>query len=104
MGTVLGFPVIERLELAGTLEELKRHGFHTVAAHPHTDRRRLSEADFTGDTCVVFGSEGHGLSAGVLAACDEVVAIPMAAGVDSLNVGAASAAFLYEANRQRARA
>jgi tRNA G18 (ribose-2'-O)-methylase SpoU len=36
-----------------------------------------------------------------LAACDEAVAVPMANGVDSLNVGAAAAVFLYEANRQR---
>ena len=74
-----------------------------VAAHPHTDQRTLSQADFTGDSCVVFGSEGNVLSPEVLAACDEAVAIPMAAGVDSLNVGAAAAVFLYEARRQRGR-
>jgi tRNA G18 (ribose-2'-O)-methylase SpoU len=51
----------------------------------------------------VFGSEGNGLSAAALAACDEAVAIPMASGVDSLNVGNAVAVFLYEAGRQRGR-
>jgi tRNA G18 (ribose-2'-O)-methylase SpoU len=49
----------------------------------------------------VFGSEGYGISDDVLAACDETLAIPMASGVDSLNVGGAAAVFLYEANRQR---
>ena len=34
-------------------------------------------------------------------ACDEAVAIPMANEVDSLNVGAAAAVFLYEVQRQR---
>ena len=72
-----------------------------LAAHPHTDKKVLSQADFTGDCCVVFGSEGHGISQGVLAACDEAVAVPMANDVDSLNVSMAVAVFLYEANRQR---
>jgi tRNA G18 (ribose-2'-O)-methylase SpoU len=49
----------------------------------------------------VFGSEGNGISPPVLAACDEAVAVPMADGVDSLNVSAAAAVFLYEASRQR---
>jgi tRNA G18 (ribose-2'-O)-methylase SpoU len=41
------------------------------------------------------------VSADVLAACDESVAIPMKDGVDSLNVASASAVFLYETQRQR---
>jgi tRNA G18 (ribose-2'-O)-methylase SpoU len=40
----------------------------------------------------------------VLATCDEAVAIPMANEVDSLNVSAAAAVFLYEVNRQRGKA
>ncbi len=89
--------------LAQTLHELRAHGVRCIAAHPHTDRKVLSQADFTGDCCVVFGSEGHGISQEVLAACDEAVAIPMANEVDSLNVSAAAAVFLYEVNRQRFR-
>jgi tRNA G18 (ribose-2'-O)-methylase SpoU len=61
----------------------------------------LPQADLRGDCCLVFGSEGNGISPGVLAACDEAVAVPMANGVDSLNVAAAAAVFLYEAARQR---
>jgi TrmH family RNA methyltransferase len=61
----------------------------------------LSLADFTGDCCIVFGSEGYGLTPNVLAACDEAIAVPMPATVDSLNVGSAAAVFLYEASRQR---
>ncbi|HLP78105.1 MAG TPA: TrmH family RNA methyltransferase [Candidatus Paceibacterota bacterium] len=52
---------------------------------------------------MVFGSEGHGISPEVLSACDEAVAIPMPPEVDSLNVNAAAAVFLYEVNRQRSR-
>jgi tRNA G18 (ribose-2'-O)-methylase SpoU len=87
--------------LAQTLRELRAHGVRCIAAHPHTDKKVLWQVDFTGDCCVVFGSEGHGISQEVLAACNEAVAIPMANEVDSLNVSAAAAVFLYEVNRQR---
>ena len=87
--------------LVETLRSLRARGFTCIAAHPHTDKKHLSQANFTGDCCVVFGSEGDGISPDVLAVCDEAVAVPMANGVDSLNVSAAAAVFLYEANRQR---
>ena len=75
-----------------------------VAAHPHVEGRPLSQVNLGGDCCVVFGSEGHGISEKVLAACDEAVAIPMLNEVDSLNVSAAAAVFFYEVNRQRGQA
>ena len=83
------------------MKELRARGVRCVAAHPHTDKKLLSQADFSGDCCIVFGSEGDGISPAVLEACDEAVAIPMPPTVDSLNVGAAAAVFLYEVNRQR---
>ena len=101
MGAIFKLPALESTDLAQTLQTLRAQGVRCIAAHPHTDKKVLSQADFTGDCCVVFGSEGHGLSASVLAACDEAVAIPMANEVDSLNVSAAAAVFLYEVNRQR---
>lgn len=90
--------------LAQTLRELRARGVRCIAAHPHANGRMLSHADFSRDCCIVFGSEGNGISAPVLAACDEAVEIPMLNGVDSLNVGAAAAVFLYEVNRQRGKA
>jgi tRNA G18 (ribose-2'-O)-methylase SpoU len=87
--------------LAQTLHDLRARGIRCIAAHPHTSGKKLSQADFSGDCCLVFGSEGHGISKSVLEACDETVTIPMANEVDSLNVGAAAAVFFYETNRQR---
>src|SRR5262249_43139370 len=87
--------------LAQTILQLRSRGIRCIAAHPHTDRKFLAQADFSDDCCIVFGSEGEGISKPVLDACDEVVCIPMANEVDSLNVGAAAAVFLYEAARQR---
>jgi len=104
MGTIFKLPVIETYNLAELLVRLRQLGLRCIAAHPHTDRRTLDQADFTRDCCIVLGAEGPGLSGDVLAACDEAVAIPMHQQVDSLNVGTAGAIFLYEAQRQRAAA
>ncbi|HXS69370.1 MAG TPA: RNA methyltransferase [Candidatus Polarisedimenticolia bacterium] len=120
MGTILQLPVVElarigqwrrhgfnshttELTLIECLRDFRARGIRCIAAHPHTDKRILSQADFTGDCCIVFGSEGDGISPAILAACDEVVAIPMPPHVDSLNVGAAAAVFLYEVSRQRSK-
>lgn len=101
MGTIFQLPVIETSSLLETLRELRANGVRCIAAHPHVDGCNLSKADFSRDCCVLFGSEGYGISAAALELCDERVAIPMPPTVDSLNVGAAAAVFLYEANRQR---
>lgn len=101
MGALFQLPIVEVVSMVDALRELKRHGFRCVAAHPHTDRRLLPDAMLGGDCCVVLGSEGKGLTPEVLEACDEWVSVPMQAGVDSLNVGAAGAVFFYEVWRQR---
>jgi tRNA G18 (ribose-2'-O)-methylase SpoU len=101
MGAIFKLPVVELDNLAEALNALRAAGVRSIAAHPHTDRRTLFALDLTLDTCIVFGSEGSGISPAVLQACDEAVAIPMASAVDSLNVGSAAAAFLFEAARQR---
>jgi tRNA G18 (ribose-2'-O)-methylase SpoU len=103
MGTVFRLPVIEAGNLAAALRDLGSRGVRCVAAHPRDELATFSKARLDGDSCLVFGSEGEGISPPVLAACDEAVAIPMPPDVDSLNVGAAAAVFLYEACRQRGR-
>jgi len=100
MGTIFQLPTIETASLAETLRELRGQGVRCIAAHPHVQGKSLSAADFTGDCCLVFGSEGCGICAPVLVIC-QAVAIPMPATIDSLNVASAAAVFLYEANRQR---
>lgn len=49
-----------------------------------------------GDLTLVLGNEGWGLPRAALAACDRLVELPMARGVDSLNVGAAGAILMWE--------
>jgi len=59
------------------------------------------ETDLSGRVAFVFGAEGKGLRPLVRRTCDEVVSIPMAGNVESLNVSVAAAVLLYEAQRQR---
>jgi len=101
MGTIFQLPAIEVANLAQALQQLKSRDIHVIAAHPHAEGKTLAQADLAGDCCVVFGSEGYGISTTVLDACTTAVAVPMAHPVDSLNVGSAAAVFLYEALRQR---
>ena len=101
MGTLFKIPILESDDLPATLRNLRKSGVHIVAAHAHTDQRRLSDVDLTGDVCIVLGSEGTGLRESVLAECDDHALIPMYNNVDSLNVGSAGSVFLYEVARQR---
>ena len=57
--------------------------------------------DLAGPVALVLGSEAHGLPAGVAAAVDEAVTIPMAGRAESLNVAMAGTVLCFEALRQR---
>ena len=58
------------------------------------------QIDWSGASALVMGSEGQGVDAAVLAEFPDRVSIPMASGVESLNVAAAAAVIAFEAARQ----
>lgn len=101
MGTVFQLPIVETTSVVGTLTDLNLRGIRCIAAHPHVAACGLTGTNLESDCCIVFGSEGYGISPAALAQCQQTVAIPMAPGIDSLNVASAAAVFLYEATRQR---
>lgn len=101
MGAVFKIPIVETPHLVDCLGAMKRRGIRVIGAHPHEERRLLSQTDLKGDCCLVLGSEGEGISVEVLDACDEAASVPMQNEVDSLNVASAAVVFLYEACRQR---
>lgn len=100
MGTVFQVPWTRLESWPGGVEELREHGFTVAALALSDDSLTLDEYVARGDekSAFVFGTEGHGLHRSTLAAVDHVVKIPMAGGVDSLNV-AASAAVVFWATR-----
>jgi tRNA G18 (ribose-2'-O)-methylase SpoU len=101
MGTTFEQPLIHVDNLVEKLTTLRARGVRCLAAHPRPGARKLTAVDLRGDCCLVFGAEGPGLTAAVLAACDDLVEIPMPSHMNSLNVAVATGIFLYEATRQR---
>jgi len=101
MGSIFEQNFVRAENLVATLNTLRANGIYCVAAHLALDATKLAEVNLRGDTCLVFGAEGPGLSAAVVAACDGVAQIVMPTHMNSLNVASATAVFLYEAVRQR---
>ncbi|MDX6513346.1 MAG: methyltransferase, TrmH family [Gaiellaceae bacterium] len=62
--------------------------------------RVLAEIELDGPTTFVLGAEREGLPEDVVAACDEVASIPLAAESESLNVAMAGTVALYERSRR----
>ena len=91
---VAGRPAVEVLDELGSWG-LRRLGARVRDGVPH------HRADLWGPTAFVLGNESHGLAPDVEALLDGFVTIPMAAGVESLNVAAAASVLLFEAARQR---
>ena len=88
MGTAFTIPHARTQRLADDLALLT--GFDLYALTPDTGARTIDEVDPGAHAAIVVGSERAGLSASVLSAAIPV-RIPMSAGVDSLNVAAATA-------------
>jgi len=102
MGAALAVPFARTEPWPLVLRDLADRGFATIALTPASTAAAL--ADVVADVGVrpialVLGHEGEGLSADALAACTHRARIPIAAGVDSLNVAAAAAIALYELRR-----
>jgi tRNA G18 (ribose-2'-O)-methylase SpoU len=103
MGAVFGMQVFHAADLCHALQGVRRqYGTRIVAADPHASTR-LADVSFKGNVCIVLGNEDTGISKAVAGLATVRAAIPMHNRTDSLNVGSASAVFLYEAARQRAR-
>jgi tRNA G18 (ribose-2'-O)-methylase SpoU len=101
MGAVFSTPWTRLPDWYDALPDLSRRGFTTVALTLGPDSVPIEEAVAGVDRlALVLGSEGHGLSAGGVASADRGGLIPWAAGIDSLNVAAASAVACYAAARR----
>lgn len=101
-GAAARVPVARASNLRQVLESYQKQGLFVVglAADGSVDLGDLDTAEEP--LVVVVGSEGKGLSRLVTETCDQTVAIPMAAGNESLNAGVATGIVLYEVARQRA--
>ena len=94
-------PVASVINLARTLDELKRAGIWVVGLEGES-AQTLYCADLKRPLAMVLGAEAAGLRRLTRERCDFLVRIPMIGHVESLNVSVAAGVALFEARRQRA--
>jgi len=94
MGSVFAVPLIKTSREAFLAW---RKGWSGDVVGTHLDAREdFRNAAYKAPVLLVMGSEGPGLSQAVAGACTKVVKIPMAGGLDSLNLAVATALVLYQ--------
>jgi len=93
-------PYLMVTNLARSLNELKDRDLRIVGTSDDAERT-IYDIDLTGPVALVLGAEGPGMRQLTRKTCDELVRIPMAGAVESLNVSVAAGVCLYEALRQR---
>ncbi|SDD28261.1 TrmH family RNA methyltransferase [Actinokineospora iranica] len=99
MGHVLAVPFAPIEPWPDGVKWLRDSGFRVLALTPRADSVPLSDAVGPGErVAVLLGSEGPGLTDAAIDAADAAVRIPMAGGVDSLNVATAAAVAFYALN------
>jgi len=99
-GALDRIPVAEVVNIARTLDEMKREGFQ-VFGFDSEAAYDLASVNLTGDVALVMGAEGDGLRRLVRETCDRLIRLPTLPRLPSLNVSNAAAVALYEAMRQR---
>lgn len=104
MGNVFNIPwtFIENYDEAG-LTALKNHGFKTAAMALSDNTVDIDDINLNSEEkiAVILGNEGDGLKSATIEAADYTVKIPMAEGVDSLNVAAAGAIAFWQLGHKK---
>lgn len=99
-GSLFRVPVAVGLQAGAVIEALAAAGVVTIGTASGAGRA-YDDTDLTRPVAIVLGSEAHGLDPAVAVAVAEMVSIPMAGGVESLNVAMAGTLLVFEAARQR---
>ena len=99
-GSILRLPVVSVRAVSDAIPVLKQAGYR-IAGTSAVGAKSLWDADLTGKIAFLFGNETTGLSAGARSAADELLKIPMAQSVHSVNVTVAQGIVLFEYLRRR---
>jgi tRNA G18 (ribose-2'-O)-methylase SpoU len=101
MGAVFSVPWTRVDDWRETPDLLRSAGFRVLALTPTDAAVDISSVEMGERVALLLGSEGHGLSSRWMGAADQQARIPIAQGVDSLNVAAASAVTMYVVTRDK---
>ncbi len=99
-GAVEYTPVAKVANLAATIDYLKSKNIWFFGTHQNAEIR-YTDADLSGATGIVIGSEGEGMGRLIAEKCDFLVSIPMQGEINSLNASVAASILMFEAVRQR---
>jgi 23S rRNA (guanosine2251-2'-O)-methyltransferase len=101
VGAVESIPLVQVTNLARTMKHLQQKGVWIIGTAGETDTC-LYDVKLTGSLALVMGAEGKGMRRLTREHCDQLVKLPMAGMVSSLNVSVATGICLFEMVRQRA--
>ncbi|RQW61623.1 23S rRNA (guanosine(2251)-2'-O)-methyltransferase RlmB [Vibrio viridaestus] len=93
-------PLVRVTNLARTMRALQEKGIWFVGTAGEATQD-IYQSKLTGPIAIVMGAEGDGMRRLTRETCDELIKIPMAGSVSSLNVSVATGICLFEAVRQR---
>lgn len=99
-GAAENVPLIRVTNLARTMRLLQEYNIWIVGTAGEADHT-LYQSKMRGAMALVMGAEGEGMRRLTREHCDELISIPMAGSVSSLNVSVATGICLFEAVRQR---
>lgn len=100
VGAAETVPLIQITNLARTLKQLQNAGVWVVGTAGEAEQF-IYDCKLLGAVALVMGAEGKGMRRLTRETCDELVKLPMAGAVSSLNVSVASGICLFEIVRQR---
>lgn len=103
MGEAFATPYSRLEAFPDGLQPLRSAGFRLLALTPAADAVAIDELALEPDepVALLLGSEGPGLTAETMAACDQRIKIPMSGLTDSINVGSAAAVAFYAVGQAR---
>ncbi|WP_386695622.1 23S rRNA (guanosine(2251)-2'-O)-methyltransferase RlmB [Lonepinella sp. MS14435] len=100
-GAAETMPLVRVTNLVRTLRELQQHHNIWVVGTAGEATETLYQSKLTGAIALVMGAEGEGMRRLTRECCDQLISIPMAGSVSSLNVSVATGVCLFEIARQR---
>jgi 23S rRNA (guanosine2251-2'-O)-methyltransferase len=100
VGAAESVPLVQVTNLARTMKHLQQQGVWIVGTAGETDTC-LYDVKLAGPIALVMGAEGKGMRRLTRENCDQLVKLPMAGDVSSLNVSVATGICLFEMVRQR---
>lgn len=102
-GAIEYVPIAKVTNISQTIDGLKEQGIWVYGLDMEGEKA-FNQISYTSPVAIVIGGEGHGIRDLVRRSCDEIVRIPLAGRVSSLNVSVAAGVILFEIAAQRVQA